>query len=473
MKYIDKNFPTPTNVPNRIYVSASALAYPRTHRMIDIIKQLNPSIQIIEISNNTPERPKLGGIDLYNYLKETLVICTRSAPYMEIFASPGRISENISVMGKIVSHCPLRCHFCYLDVSGRGTPWTRVYVDIENFYSQAISERLVYKTALTLWSAVSFHQKESFNKVPKGFKEICDSKIRKEFLRKTTKVKTDKDAIRYLKRNLKEFFQQMDVKITNRQTAELKKKISFLYENNSGNKFRVNISEYSDVAGLDPITNQLDELMQLVQDDPGFCIRFRTKTANIQNLLKYEGRNQVQVSFAINTQYVIDRYQEGASSVEDMISAINHLIKKEDYDVEIAIEPIIKYEGYETDYKNLIIRLKNEIDLSKVTKIKIGTVRYKTRLKNHISGIRPNTDLFSEEQQLQEPEKGDKRWRYSKEERLRIYGIILDELASVPSMELGLGSENPELWDELGLNKMSIHEDVVYQYNDNTRGMDE
>ena len=473
MKHINKNITIPTYIPNRVYVSASARDYPRTQRMIDTIKQLNPSVQIINIPNNTPERPKLYGIDLYNYMKETLVICTRSAPYMEIFASPGRISENISVMGKIVSHCPLRCHFCYLDVSGRGTPWTRVYVDIENFYSQAISERLVYKTALTLWSAVSFHLKESFNKVPKGFKEICDSKIRKEFLKKSTKVKTEKDAIRYLKRNLKEFFQKMGIKLTNRQTAELKKTIPFLYENNSTNKFRVNISEYSDVAGLDPITNQLDELMQLIQDDPEFCIRFRTKTANIQNLLKYEGRNQVQVSFAINTQYVINRYQEGASSLDDMISAINHMIKKEDFDVEIAIEPIIKYEGYETDYQDLVIRLNNEIDLSKVNKIKIGTVRYKTRLKNHLSDIRPDSDLFSEEQQLQEPEKGDKRWRYSKEERLKIYGIIRDELASAPNIELGLGSENPELWDELGLDRLSIHGDVVYQYNDNTQVINE
>lgn len=453
-----------TYVPLRVDVSKSALAYPRTAKMISRIKKLNPKVHIIYMPTNTPPRPKLNGKALRKYLKETLVICTRSAPYMEVFASPGRVSENLGVMGKIISHCPLQCLFCYLDVSGRGTPWTRVYVDLENFYSQAVSERLVYKITLALWSAISFHLKSPLNKVPEKFKEICDHTIRTAILRKHTVITTDKAAMKYLKDHLREFFLKMGIRITHKQTAKLKKAIPAYYEKNATNKLRINISEYSDVLGLDHITHHMDELMQLVHNDPNFQIKFRTKTANIHNLLKYNGRDQVQVTFSLNTAYVTQKYEKGASPLVLMIAAINALIQKGGYEILIAIEPIIKYKGYEADYRALIKKLKKEINLSVVTKIKVGAVRYKTRLKNYITTTHPKCGLITRNQKLVAPAKGDKRWRYGKAERLKIYQVIKNELKSVPSVKLGLGSENPEIWDDLGLDKTDIHSGVVYQY---------
>jgi len=450
--------------PKRVFVSMSSLAYPRSAQWLSRIKKLNRKVQIIYIPTNTPPRPKLSGRALYKYLKDTIVICARSANYMEVFASPGRISENLGVMGKILFHCPLRCTFCYLDVSGRGTPWTRVYVDLENFYSQAVPERVVYKITLTLWSAISFHLKSPLNKVPAKFKEICDHTIRKAILRKQSPIDTDKKAIKYLKKHLREFFLKMGIQITHKQTTELKRAIPHYYEKNAGNHLKINISEYSDVLGLDHITNIMDELMQLVHKDSQFSIKLRTKTANIDNLLKYEGKNQVQITFSLNTEHIIQKYEKDSATLDQMIAAINALIQKGGYEILIAIEPIIKYKVYEDDYRALIKKLKKEIDLSAVTKIKVGTVRYKTRLKNYITKTHPNSGLITRNQKLVEPEKGDKRWRYSKEERIKIYSVIKDELKYVPNIKLGLGSENPELWDELGLDKTDIHSSVVYQY---------
>lgn len=453
-----------TYIPQRVYVSKAALKYPRTQHMISRIKKLNRKALIINIPTNTPPRPNLKGNALYKFLKETIVICVRSAPYMEIFASPGRVSENIGVGGKILSHCPLQCLFCYLDVAGRGTPWTRVYVDIENFYSQAVQERFVYKISLTIWSAISFHLKTPLDKVPAKFKEIVDYTIRKAILQKRSVINTDEAAVKYLKKHLREFFFTMGIKITLAQTAELKKAIPDYYAKNSKNPLKINISEYSDILGLDHITNQMDILMKLVYSDPEFYIEFMTKTANIHNLLNYDGNKQVQVTFNINTPYITNKYEKGVSTLDEMIAAINALMEKGGYEILLAIEPIIKYKGYEEDYRTLIQRIRTEIDLSRVTKIKVGTVRYKTRMKNYINNVHPNSGLLSRNQKLVEPEKEDKRWRYNKEERIKIYSIIKNELVDVPNVALELGSENPELWDELGLNKNDIHSGIVYQY---------
>jgi len=454
-----------TYIPKRVYVSKSALAYPRTQHIIRRIKKLNRKALIIYIPTNTPPRPNVKGKALYKYLKETIVICIRSAPYMEVFASPGKVSENLGLMGKIVSHCSLRCLYCYLDVSGRGTPWTRVYVDLEIFYNQVISERLVYTMTLTLWSAISFYLKTPLDKVPTKFKEIVDHTIRMEILKKHSTVTNDGKAIRYLKRHLREFFQKMGINITHQQATQLKKEIQTYYNKNKNNPLWINVSEYSDVLAFDPISNQVDELMQKVQKDPQFNFKLRTKVANIHSFLKYDGKDQVQVTFSLNTEYVTKKYEKDSSPLDQMIAAINALIQKGGYKILIAIEPIIKYQGFEADYHRLIKRMKKEIDLSKVVRIKIGTVRYKTRMKNYIKNVHPRSGLFSANQQLVEPEPGDKRWRYSRDERLKIYKVIQDELKSVPSLKLGIASEHPELWGELGLDKGDIHSGVVYQYS--------
>jgi len=452
-------------IPKRIFVSESALSYPRTQEIINRIKELNNKVKVIYISTNTPERPKLKGRALYNYLKESLVICKRSAKYMEIFASPGNIVENMSVMGKIHFHCPLQCSYCYLNVAGRGMPWIRVYVDVDNFYKQAVKERFIYRMVQTLWSAVSFHQNISFDKVPDNFKNVCDEIIRKKALRKRDGINNDDEAINYVKNNIRILFNAMNIELSDKDEIKLKKKIGNYYSINAGNPLSINISEYSDVLALDHITNVMDELMQLVKKDSEFNIKFRTKAANVSNLLKYNGNKQVRVTFGLNTEYVINNFEIGAASLYERIKAVKKLIKRSGYKIDLSIEPLIMYDGYENDYKKLIKRIKKEIDLSKIGNIKFGAVRYKTVLKNFIERNFPESDLISSFDKLVVPEKGDKRWRYDKDERIKIYSIIRDELKGIKNVKLGLGAEVPAIWDELGLNKSDVHCNVVHQYD--------
>ncbi len=452
-------------IPKRIFVSESALEYPRTQEIINRIKKLNNKVKVISISTNTPERPKLKGKALYDYIKESLVICTRSSKYMEVFASPGNIVENMSVMGKIHFHCTLQCRYCYLNVAGRGTPWIRVYVDVENFYDQAVRERYVYRIAQTLWSLVSYKENISFDKVPDNFKNVCDEIIRKNVLRKRDGIKSDDEGINYIKNNLRMLFNAMNIELSDNDEIKLKKKIEEFYLLNRNKPLSINISEYSDVMALDHLTNMLDELMKYVNKDKEFNFKFRTKAANVSNLLKYNGNGQVRVTFGLNTDYVINNFEIGAASLDERIIAVNKLINKGGYKIDLSLEPIIIYDNYESDYKKLIKRIKKEIDLSKIENIKFGMVRYKTVLKNFIERTFSNSDLISSFDKLDAPEKGDKRWRYGKNERLEIYRMIKDELNEIKNVKLGLGAEDPSIWDELGMNKYDVHCDVVYQEN--------
>lgn len=446
-------------IPERIIVSPHAKEISRTNEIILGIKKLNKRVEVINISNQSPERPNLTSSELYNHIKDTLVLCTRSQStnFLETFASPGKIAENLGVNGKIYFHCPLRCQFCYLDASGQGTRWNRVYVDWERFKAEAIKETLVNRIALTLWSAISFYEKRPLIKVPDNFKEICDKTIRKDVLAVKSKINSDRAAIKYLQSNLGNFSDNKGIK-------EIKKSIPVYYEQNKNKDLWINIGEYSDVVGIDHITNFLAEVMRWVQEDNALKFSFRTKCANLENLFTLPANNRIKITMNLNTQTVIDNYEIGTSSLDDRIKSINNIIHTGGFVVQLAIEPIIKYKNYFTDYENLIGRIISEINLDELRSIKFGTVRYKSGLITTIKKNIPNTDLFNENQNLYEPVKGDKRWRYSEAERIQVYNNIINKFGRKYRDKLGLAAEDPSIWDAVGLNKQAIHNDIVYQY---------
>ena len=449
-------------IPQRLFISPQAREISRTDDIITRTKILNKNIKIIYIDTQTPDRPTLSPDKLYNYLKESLVICTRSSStnFIETFASPGKIAENLGVNGKIYYHCPLRCQFCYLDASGQGTRWNRVYVDWERFKAAAIKEILVNRIALTLWSAISFLEKKPLDKVPANFKEICDKTIRKDVLLSRNKIDSDKSAISYLKKNLKVFLNvKGDIK-------NIKQSIPLYYDQNLNKELWINIGEYSDLISIDHITNFLTEVTRWVQEDNAPMFSFRTKCANLERAITLPANNRIKITMNLNTQSVIDKYEIGTSSLDERIKSINGIIERGDIIVQLAIEPIIKYKNYKKEYEHLVNRIVTEIDLTNVRSIKFGAVRYKSALITTIKKNIPHTDLFNNKQNLVEPKIGDKRWRYSSEERISIYNSIIKSFGKSNHDKLGLAAEDPDIWDAVGLNKAQIHNDIVYQYSD-------
>ena len=93
------------------------------------------------------------------------------------------------------------------------------------------------------------------------------------FCKKDLDITNDKKAIAYLKKNLGQFFKTMGISITKEELSKIKKAIPDYYKKNKEYPLWINISEYSDVIGLDHITNIMEELMQLVNKDPEFRIK--------------------------------------------------------------------------------------------------------------------------------------------------------------------------------------------------------
>lgn len=398
------------------------------------------------------------------YLNETLLLCARSkaAPFIEVFASPRNVAEGIGVMGKIASHCPLLCEFCYLLIAGRSTPWNRVYVDLERFREEAKKEVLVHKMSLTLWSTISFYEKKPMLKVPAGFKEICDDKIRKAVL--SNKINSHKSALSFLSTNLRPFFIDINLIIDEPRFEKVLKNLSKYYRENKKLQLWIDIGEYTDILGLDHLTGNLDEILGWMDEDKELRIKFRTKAPYIKNILKHKNLDRICITIDLNTDIAIRSFQQNAFPLADRFKAVKKLMAA-GAKVKLAIEPIIFYPGFEKEYVNLFQKIEKEIDIKKMADIKIGCVRYKTRLRNVIQQISPDTNLFTDEQQLAPPIKGDKHWRYSEEDRVRIYSLIINSLQPRNRKNIQLCAEDPEVWKQLNLNPFEVHKGSVYQHH--------
>jgi DNA repair photolyase len=452
-------------IPSRIIITPTANEHPRTIEIVKRIKIFNPQVEIIYSDNQMPQMPSgLNRRQQQQYLDKTLLLCTRSAgaSFIEVFASPGNVTEGIGVMGKIASHCPLHCEFCYLLVAGRGTPWNRVYVDLERFREEAKKEVYVHKMSLTLWSAISFYEKKPLMKVPKGFKELCDNKIRKAVL--ANKIQSHEDSLQFLSTNLRQFFKEMNIKINKARFKIVGNNLPRYYRKNKKIPLWINIGEYTDILGIDHLTGNLDEILSWMNEDKELRIKFRTKAPYIKNILKHKNLDRIRVTVDLNTDFAIKSFQPNTFPLSDRFKAVKKLITA-GAKVKLAIEPIIKYPGFEEEYVNLFQKIEKEIDIKTMDDVKIGCVRYKTQLKNYIGNISPDINLFNEDQQLVPPAEGDKRWRYLKEERVRIYSLIINSLKPRNRKTIQLCAEEPEVWRKLNLNPFVVHNGSVYQHH--------
>jgi spore photoproduct lyase len=128
--------------------------------------------------------------------------------------------------------------------------------------------------------------------------------------------------------------------------------------------------------------------IDLAKNRADLLIESRTKSANADKLPDNPPKNFL-LGFSLSPDEVT-KFEKKAPSLDKRIKSLKTAIKK-GYNVEIAIDPVIKIDNYKKIYKNFIKKLKNEIDLSKIN-VEIGAFRMnsdflKKLRKIHLSEI--------------------------------------------------------------------------------------
>lgn len=109
----------------------------------------------------------------------------------------------------------------------------------------------------------------------------------------------------------------------------------------------------SDPVGIEHITGSLQKAIQFMAQEEYGRLRFVTKYANVDPLLKVDHRQHTQIRFSVNANYVVKHFEPGTDSIEERINAAKK-VAEAGYPLGFIIAPIMIFDGWKEQYEQLI-----------------------------------------------------------------------------------------------------------------------
>lgn len=184
----------------------------------------------------------------------------------------------------------------------------------------------------------------------------------------------------------------------------------------------------TDPVALDHITGGLKKVIEFFSNTENAKLRLVTKFSNIDSYLDIKHNNNTKFRFSINTDWVIENFEHNTSSIDERIDAARKIANAK-YPIGFIIAPIIIYDNWKEDYKNMIknlsIALKN---YDKNITFELIQHRFTKKAKNLILERFPNTklDLNEENRHLKWGPYGNFKYVYKKEESKFMKEYITD-----------------------------------------------
>lgn len=467
----------PMYIPKRVFISSKCVGLRKTEEYLNRIQKWNPEVDVTEYdgefaypSGSTPH-------DMYHYAKDSILINERSAnsPFIQSFPSPGNIVEDFTTVGNLTWQCASKCHFCYLMLT---RPYEKYfYTNLDRFENELATAPYAHRAILTLWTMVTHALRTSFMKIPTYLYRASDN-VRADCVR--LGVLSDEDAQQYLLQHANaRIYQDLQREWLSSQVGTPfplgedalqfpENTIRSWYRENSTRPLRLTISEFTDLVAVDHLTGNLDYVLSLLPRFPDVEFVVRTKSTYFDEMLKHNGLGRVHVTISFNTARAIEKYEQGTSSLEERIEAFKRVQAANGYHPQVAIEPIIAYEGCVEEYKSLVHQIMRSIDPQRIGPFTIGAVRYRVTDGNLMTSLKrnfPKSDILETPEVVQKAEPLDGRKRYSERFRENIYSEMFKVFRQYNSeAALRLGTEKQVLWDTLGLDRTGYMSTSVYQY---------
>lgn len=207
--------------------------------------------------------------------------------------------------------------------------------------------------------------------------------------------------------------------------------------------FRVGTGEFTDSLILDPFTKLSDILVPFFAGQKRAILELKTKTTNIDRLLRMDPGGKTIVSWSLNSGYMAAHEEGTAPGIKKRLIAAR---KCEDagYRLSFHFDPIAPHKGWKDDYARTIDMIFEKIKSpDSIAWISLGSFRFMPDLKSIMKKNHPHTRLLYGEfiQGL------DKKMRYFKETRIEVYSFIADRIRGyAPDPGLYMCMESEEVW---------------------------
>lgn len=209
-----------------------------------------------------------------------------------------------------------------------------------------------------------------------------------------------------------------------------------------GRIFRIGTGEFTDSLVLDPLVDWCGMLLPGFSKRKNAILELKTKTVNIQGLLASRHRDQIVVSWSLNSHHVTSREEHGAPGIKSRLRAAREC-QKEGFVLGFHFDPVIEYPGWREGYLRTIDMLADMIDPKGVIWISMGTLRFMPGLKTIIRRRHPDTHILDGEF----VPGMDGKMRYFKPIRIEMYGFMAEIIEKWhPDPGLYLCMESDEVW---------------------------
>jgi len=221
-----------------------------------------------------------------------------------------------------------------------------------------------------------------------------------------------------------------------------KKSDSFL--NNLKKPIRIGTGEFCDSLALDSITEYSLKLIPYFKNK-NVLFELKTKSAQINNLLKIKPPSNIVISWSLNPVSIIKSEELGTASLEKRLAAAKALQQKS-YRIAFHFDPIIHSRKWQNQYKALIDKLYSHLE-APFSWISLGTLRSNRELKPIVEQRFPKSAIFYGELFLGK----DKKLRYPKFLRFQIYKSMLEWIRRYDSKTpVYLCMEDKKVWSAIG-----------------------
>jgi spore photoproduct lyase len=216
------------------------------------------------------------------------------------------------------------------------------------------------------------------------------------------------------------------------------------FEKKINRPIRIGTGEFCDSLALDHITGYSTKLISYFRNK-AVLFELKTKSNKIDNILSQKAASNIIISWSLNPQKIIDSEEKGASKLKERLEAAKK-IQKSGFKIAFHFDPIIYYDNWEKDYKDLIRQLYAEVK-PPFAWISLGMLRSNRQLKPIVEQRFPKSNIFYGELFMGK----DKKLRYPKFLRKIIYQKINKWIKKLDQKTpVYLCMEDKEVWQGIG-----------------------
>ncbi len=202
------------------------------------------------------------------------------------------------------------------------------------------------------------------------------------------------------------------------------------------------VGEVCDALAFDDLTEFSLDIARLFSKYKNGSIEFRTKSTNIRNLLSIKDPPKgIIPSWTFSPERIAKSIEHKAPSFMERLMAAK-MCQEAGYTIGVRLDPVIIYDGWEKDYREMVGEILLALDSMKIDYISIGTVKLHRLLIDAIKERFPESQILLSEL----VPSSDGKYRYLKFQRIDVYRRMISWIKDLNyKLEIELSMESKEV----------------------------